>query len=897
VDDTRRPAAADQLGRHLTGSPSAGTSLAERAADAGARSIQRPAEALRDAEAVLAAAERAGDSEAAAVALRSAGLAARELEDLAAAEAFLRRAISLARRHGLPVREGEARLTLAHVLVLSGSAAAGRREASRATALLEGPARARALAQQALFCQRAGDYGAALEGYRRALAVFRRHGLEADVARLLVNRGITHAYRGELAAARADFEAAARWYDASGQELAAAEVWHDLGWVAALAGDVPAALRRYDEAAAVFRQLGVRRPLGLLDRCEALLAVGLAGDAHAAAAAAVAQLEGEREGTDHAEALLACARAALAAGQAAEARATAVRAEQRFRQQGRAPWAAVAAFVALRAEAAEGGAVTPDRAGALAGELAAAGWGTAALDAHLLAGEAALAAGRPGVAAAHLAAAAAARRSPLAEQRVRGWYAEAQRRRACGRRAGALRALDAGLDVLAANRGALGATELRAGITGHGEALARMGVELAVTSGRPAAVFRWAERSRTATSTPPPRAGEEAEEALAQLRATTEELEEATFAADGRAGALRRRRARLEAAVRAAALRRRAPDGRTPRRPPGTAELRAALGERALVELAVADGTVHAVVLDRRGAVLRRLCPAPVVAREVAHLRFALTRVASDGAAADSDRAAAALRVSTDRVADLVLAPLARRIGDRPLVIVPTGPLHGLPWGVLPPLRGRPVAVAPSAAAWLAADRQSESPAGGRVALIAGPALSGATREVGRLSVLHPGACTLRGRDATVASAATALAGAPLAHVAAHGTFRGDNPRFSSLRLADGPLLVHDLERLAAPPATVVLSACHAAEAVVTAGDEVVGLAGALLALGTGSVVASVAPVPDGPSVDWVVRLHRALADGSPPAEALAATTGALDLGAAAGPAAALAGFVCYGAG
>jgi len=60
--------------------------------------------------------------------------------------------------------------------------------------------------------------------------------------------------------------------------------------------------------------------------------------------------------------------------------------------------------------------------------------------------------------------------------------------------------------------------------------------------------------------------------------------------------------------------------------------------------------------------------------------------------------------------------------------------------------------------------------------------------------------------------------------------------------------------------------------------------------------VASVAPVPDGPSVGWMVRLHRALAGGCPPAEALATTTAAIDLEAG-GPAAALAGFVCYGAG
>jgi hypothetical protein len=469
-------------------------------------------------------------------------------------------------------------------------------------------------------------------------------------------------------------------------------------------------------------------------------------------------------------------------------------------------------------------------------------------------------------------------------------------RLAGGRRAAALRALDAGLDVLAANRAALGATELRAGVSAHGEALARLGVDLAVGSGRAAAVLRWAERARTAGLPPAPvRADGALEEVVARLRATTWELEEATFAADGRAARLRRERARLEAAVGAAALRTTPGDRAHAAKPPSAGDLRSVLGDRVLVELVSSGGRLHAVVVDRRGSALRALCPTAEVASEVAHLRFALARVATAGAAAsDRERGTAALVLAAGRVADLVLGPLARRIGDAPLVVVPTGPLHGLPWGLLPALRGRPVAVAPSAAVWLRAVGRAANPALAPVALVAGPGLSGAAREVAELTAVHPGAHALRGTKATVAATEAALAGAPLAHVAAHGTFRGDNPRFSSLRLADGPLLVHDLERLPAPPATVVLSACHAAEGVVTAGDEVLGLAGALLAMGSGTVVASVAPVPDGPSVGWMVRLHRALAAGDPPAEALAATTTETPDPAAG---AALAGFVCYGAG
>ncbi|WP_244211386.1 C50 family peptidase, partial [Amycolatopsis kentuckyensis] len=50
------------------------------------------------------------------------------------------------------------------------------------------------------------------------------------------------------------------------------------------------------------------------------------------------------------------------------------------------------------------------------------------------------------------------------------------------------------------------------------------------------------------------------------------------------------------------------------------------------------------------------------------------------------------------RLDDLLLAPLP--LGDGPLVIVPTGRLHELPWPALPGCRGRPVSLAPSAALW-----------------------------------------------------------------------------------------------------------------------------------------------------------------------------------------------------
>jgi CHAT domain-containing protein len=70
------------------------------------------------------------------------------------------------------------------------------------------------------------------------------------------------------------------------------------------------------------------------------------------------------------------------------------------------------------------------------------------------------------------------------------------------------------------------------------------------------------------------------------------------------------------------------------------------------------------------------------------------------------------------------------------------------------------------------------------------------------------------------------------------------------------------------------------------------GLAGALFALGMGTLVASVIPVPDAATTELMVAFHERLQAGLPPAHALAAVQAA-----SAGDAAVSASFVCFGAG
>jgi CHAT domain-containing protein len=93
-----------------------------------------------------------------------------------------------------------------------------------------------------------------------------------------------------------------------------------------------------------------------------------------------------------------------------------------------------------------------------------------------------------------------------------------------------------------------------------------------------------------------------------------------------------------------------------------------------------------------------------------------------------------------------------------------------------------------------------------------------------------------------------------------------------------------------------VLSACDSGLSEVRAGDELMGLVAAVLALGTRTLVASVSPVPDAETKALMVDLHGRLRAGAAPAEALAAAQVAVG-GEGSRHALAAGAFVCFGAG
>jgi tetratricopeptide (TPR) repeat protein len=847
-------------------------------------------------------AERAraeGDAAAESVAERALGLAILRLQDLNTALGHLRAAMALGRRAASSKLTAEARMTFAYALSRGGHPKRGLREIDAALRKLYGVERARALAQRGVILHQLDRLDEALATYRAALRALRRAGDHIWVQRVLSNRAVLHAHRLEFAAAEADLREAGRLCEQLGlPAISVAFTQQNLGWVKSLHGDVPAALQYLDRAGEGFRRLGAQRGEILADRSQLLLSVRLVAEARQVAEEAVvaSEREGWRAGLPEVRLLL--AGAAALDGDPSLALQQADLAVKELMTQGRLEWAALARFVVLRSRLAAG-----QRAGVgvrqlerTAEALAASGWPAAALEARLLAAQLALSRGRTNEGRRQLEQASRARARGPATLRARAWHAEALARAVQGNRRGATRAVRVGLRILDEHRATLGATDLRAFASGHRVELAELGLRIAVQNRRPRDVLSWAEQGRAShlllRPARPPQDPVLAH-ALAELRSTMAQIHEAREKGHSTAKLVQRQVA-LECDVRDYCRRLPGDEGSRPTDPLPFNDLAAALGRAALLEFVQHDGRLLVVsVIDGR-ARLRQLDHMSQLRDRVDLLSFALRRLTRRSVAdASRDAAITALRETAARFDAALLRPLAGDLGDRPLVLVPTGPLQSLPWSILPSCHGRPVTVSPSAALWYAATRRPPGPAGAVVA--AGPGLKGALAEAEAVAAIHR-TTPLVDSAATVEGVSAALDGAGLVHLAAHGKLREDNPLFSSLELADGPLTVYDLEGLERAPDTVVLAACDVGRSIPVAGDELLGLSSTFLSHGSRQLIASVVPVRDVETAPLMVALHRLLAERQPAAAALAR---AQQQFADAGPAAmaATAGFVCIGSG
>ncbi|GAA3440939.1 CHAT domain-containing protein [Planomonospora venezuelensis] len=694
----------------------------------------------------------------------------------------------------------------------------------------------------------------------------------------LLNRGIARVYLREFAAAEADLSRSAELARAAGLKHTLALAEGNLPFLAARRGDLPAAFAAYRRAEQSLFGCPERLATVRCDLAEALIAAHLPGEARVLLDRAVPELEAAGAGTALADARLALAEVELRTGDPHRARQSAELARCELLGQGREPDVPRATEIILRARLAleRPGAPPPPRTrpagapegSAFPGDTAPpegtatprntappgnTGQGGAAPEGgRLLAEMLACAAdldrtGHPSeplrLTAAELALRLGDRRAAgeqlallaSAGQGVVSRHAVALRRALAGDRRGAFAAVRAGLVRVGAGTTLLEDPMVRAHAVRAGEPLAALGLALALETGRPQTVLAWAERWR------------------------------AVARGAGRPAA------------------------------PALPELRAALGEHALVEFVRHGDELVAVTVTPGRVALCRLGAFAPVAEATVRLRYGLRRThLRDG----REPGTAAEAATVER---LVLGPLLHRLGDRPVVVVPCGALHTLPWPVLPSNTDRPVTVAASAAAWLAAHRAGAVPGAGippaaergpdagppppaGTMVVAGPGLRYAEAEADMVAACRPGGERV---PATRSAVMAALERTRIAHLAAHGTFCAQSPLLSGIDLDDGRLMAYDLLRLRTPPDLVVLSACDAGMARAPADGAPLGLAGTFLSRGTRCVVAGLVPVRDEETLALMTAFHDLLAAGHPPAPALTLASGKTGV----------AGFACFGYG
>jgi tetratricopeptide (TPR) repeat protein len=803
------------------------------------------------------------------------GIVLRDRGDLPAAIAELRKGAKQARASGRPEREVDVQATLGATLAWTGRTEQGLALLDQAVASSRGRLAGRVLVRRATILKQVGRFREAHRDLNRALLYLRRAGDTVWEARSLTWRAEVFLGLGLPGRAAEDFARAEKLFATTGQELEYAKARHNFGLAALSRGDLPVALTYFDEAGTRYRALGETNPDLAIDRCWALLAAGLVGEAAQETETALSHIP-PAGGIAYktAELIFAAATAALAAGNPITAKDRARQARRKFRAQGRALWEARADLLLAEASYAAG-----ERSARLFRSVDRvavsldASRADEAMSAHLLAGRLALYRGCSAAAEQHLERAARSRRGKPPLVRSVAWLARALQADARANARATLAACARGLAALDEHQLTLGATELRAYGTAHGAELAVLAQRDAVRRGDAHRLLVWTERWRAtalaATGTSP-RPDRELAAELSALRNVTR-LVETSEPATTRRSALERERRRLETAVQARTRRLPGHPGHPGHHVPTAGDfdldaLFGELGETTLIELVEVDSVLHAIVVAGRRVRLHTI--GSVSEREVQLSRFVLRRLGHRPPRSGDER------VLAYRGAELessLLGPAAADLGDGPVVVIPPGRLGAVPWTLMPSLRDRIVTVAPSASTWLRA-RRKRPPARRRVALVVGPGLTTEGAEVAQLRPRYPGAAILGQGTATAEHVLRALDGAWLAHIAAHGTFRADNPLFSSIQLDDGPLIVHDFERLGRSPYWLVLSSCDSGVAAPVGADELLGLATSLVPLGAVGIVASIVPVNDQAAVPLMLALHDGLQRGAAlPAALLAA--------------------------
>jgi CHAT domain-containing protein len=224
---------------------------------------------------------------------------------------------------------------------------------------------------------------------------------------------------------------------------------------------------------------------------------------------------------------------------------------------------------------------------------------------------------------------------------------------------------------------------------------------------------------------------------------------------------------------------------------------------------------------------------------------------------------------------DLLIAPIRSRLQTSHLIVVPHGALHHLPFHAL--FDGTnylvddfTISYAPSASIYTLCHARTANTSGPALILgVPDPAIPAVEAEAAAVAQILPDANLIVGENATTSLLAEKGAQTRYLHIATHGYFRQDQPMFSGIRLADSCLSLYDLYQMKLPVELVTLSGCSTGLNVVSAGDEILGLARGLICAGAQTALLSLWDVQDQSTAEFMSIFYERLAGSQNKAQAV----------------------------
>ena len=234
---------------------------------------------------------------------------------------------------------------------------------------------------------------------------------------------------------------------------------------------------------------------------------------------------------------------------------------------------------------------------------------------------------------------------------------------------------------------------------------------------------------------------------------------------------------------------------------------------------------------------------------------------------------------------DILIAPVEKALqGTGQWVIVPHSMLHFLPFEALRDPKGEyllkkhAISYTPSLGVLQQAKARNRGKKNRLMAF--GDSLGdlkGARNEIEQIRRLFPQSNVFVGSQVTVDNVVANVGGGDVVHFACHGLFNPQEPMKSALVMAVPPekggrkgvrgqsradfelLTVPKIMGLKCRPYLVTLSACDTGKARISGGDELIGLQRGFFAAGTPSLVTTLWPIADEPTVLLINRFYENL--------------------------------------